>query len=117
MKHLRCLLIPFAALTLVLAGCAKKGVDTSRLEKSFSSGPGESKGAVDEAVRAIKAGDYGAAMASLQQAASQARLTPQQEAAIKDVVAQVQEQMRLAARRAAGEAEKAMGDLKKSLSK
>ena len=102
---------------LTLAGCGKKGVDTSRLEKSFATAQADAKGAADRAVSSIKAGDYAAAMAALQQAAAQAKLTPQQEAAIKDVIAQVQEQLNQAVKKATGDAQKAMGDLQKSLTK
>lgn len=106
-----------AVLALALVGCGKKGVDTSKLEKSFASAQADAKGAVDSAVSSIKAGDHASAMASLQRAAAQAQLTPQQEAALKDVIAQVQEQLQQAVKKAAGDAQKAIGDFQKSLPK
>ena len=99
-------------------GCAKKSsVDTSKLEKSFQSAEPAQKSSVDKAVDAIKAGDYASAMTQLQTAAKKAKLTPEQQQAINDVLAQLQKQMSETVNKAAGEAEKATKDLQKSLPK
>jgi outer membrane protein assembly factor BamD (BamD/ComL family) len=97
--------------TLLSAGCAKKSsVDTGKLESSFQSAEPANKGAADNAMAAIKAGNYQQALTDLQQLAKKAKLTPEQRQAIKDVIAQVQKQ-------ASELANKATGDLQKSLPK
>jgi|SRR5437667_9506176 len=103
---------------VVLAGCSKKSsVNTAPLEKSFASAEPANKTSADKATAAIKAGDYSGAMAELQKLASQAKLTPEQQQAVKDVLAQVQKQLSDAAANMGKSAEKAAGDLQKSLPK
>ncbi|MCC7519569.1 MAG: hypothetical protein IT578_10330 [Verrucomicrobiae bacterium] len=111
--------IPAVVLLFALLsfGCGKKEVDTSRLEKSFAPAQAEVKADVDQAVRLVKSGDYAGALSSLQQAATQAQLTSEQEAAIRDVIAQVQERLSQAVKKAAGDAHHALDDLQKSLPK
>jgi septation ring formation regulator EzrA len=97
-------------------GCGKKsGPDTGRLETSFQSAEPAVKSDVDKAVTAIRAGNYSQAMADLQRVASRAKLTPDQQQAINDVLAQLQKEISAAAKKAAGDAEKAAEDLKRSL--
>jgi outer membrane protein assembly factor BamD (BamD/ComL family) len=116
MRAIRIVLAVLSAVIFTVAGCSKKSsVDTSQLEKSFQSSEPAQKSNADKAVSAIKAGDYAGAMPALQSLARQAKLTPEQQQALKDVMAQVQKQMTEAAGKAAGEAQKAANDLKKSL--
>ncbi len=100
---------------LAVAGCGKKGVSTGKLESSFASAEPATQSDVDKAVTAITAGKYSEAMAYLNKVASKAKLTPEQEAAVKDVIAQVQKQLSAEAGKAAGELEKSADGLKKSL--
>src|SRR5689334_17376292 len=94
MKVMTWTVIALAAVTMAMNGCSKKGnVDTAPLEKSFASAEPANKAGADKAVSEIKAGDYSAAMASLQKLATQAKLTPEQQQAIKDVLAQVQKEL------------------------
>ena len=100
------------------AGCAKKdSVDTAKLEASFSTAEPASKSEVDKAVSAIKNADYSSAMASLQKVASQAKLTPEQQQAVQDVIAQVQKQLGAAVEKAWAEAQKALDNAKQALPK
>jgi hypothetical protein len=107
----------FIALSLVI-GCAKKSeVDTSKLESSFASAEPADKTEMDKAVSSIKAGDYSTGLASLQKLASQAKLTPEQQQAVKDVIAQVQNQLADLGKQAAGEAQKTLDAAKEALPK
>ena len=117
MRSMDWILIGIAAASLVLCGCKKSGVDTAPLEKSFASAEPATKSASDKVVSSIKAGDYSGAMAELQKLAAQAKLTPEQQQAVKDVLAQVQKQLSEAATKVGKEAEKAVGDLQKSVPK
>ena len=107
-----------AAASLLLVGCSKKGnVDTSPIEKSFASAEPSIKTASEKAVSAVKAADYSGALAELQKLGSQPKLTPEQQQAVKDVLGQIQKQISDMAGKAGKEAEKAAGDLQKSLPK
>lgn len=115
MKHLASIVVVALAATIVFTGCAKKGVDTGKLESSFKSAEPATQSSVDKAVSAIKAGNYSEALATLQSVAAKAKLTPEQQQAIKDVIAQVQKQMADAANKAAGDMQKSADSMKKSL--
>ncbi|MDW8310662.1 MAG: hypothetical protein RMK20_14910 [Verrucomicrobiales bacterium] len=115
MKIVHILFAGLAALALVVTGCKKSGVDTSRLESSFKSAEAAAQTSVEEAVTAIKAGDYAGGLAKLKSVADRVKLTPEQEQAIKDVIAQLQQKLGDAAKKAGQEAGKAVEDLQKSL--
>jgi 23S rRNA G2445 N2-methylase RlmL len=104
--------------TLAMAGCGKQGgIDTGSLEKSFKSAEGAVQSSADKAVAAVKSADYSGALAELKSLASNAKLTPEQQQTIKDVMAQVEKAISDAASKAAGEANKAMKDVPKALPK
>ena len=106
------------AAALAVVGCKKGGsVDTSSLEKNFATAEAAAKSGVDKAVTAIKSADYAGALAELKTLAEKGKLTPEQDQAIKDVMAQLQQLVTDAANKVAGEANKAVGDLQKSLKK
>lgn len=106
------------ALTLAVVGCKKgESVDTSPIENAFASAEAATKSAADKAVAAIKSADYAGALTELKTLAEKGKLTPEQEQAIKDVMAKVQQFVTDAANKAAGEANKAVGDLQNSLKK
>lgn len=115
MKRFTWILVGVLAVSLASIGCGKKGVSTSGLESSFKTAEPATQSQVDKAVSAIKAGNYAQATTELQKLAAQAKLTPEQQQAIKDVMAQVQKQMSAQAGQAAKDAGKAADDLKKSL--
>lgn len=118
MKFTNWLITALAATMLVSSGCgSKNNVDTAPLEKSFASAEPANKAAADQAVSAIKTEDYTGAMAQLQKLATQAKLTSEQQQAIKDTLAQVQKQLADAATKASKDGQKAATDLQKSLPK
>ena len=121
MKITKTLVMAAMAATLAFAGCSggnnNSSVDTGKLESSFSSAESATKGAVDKAVAAIKSSDYSSALTELKSLASQAKLTPEQQQAIKDVMAQVQKMVTEAASKAVGEVGKAVENLPNPLKK
>ena len=111
MKKYAWVLLAVMGLSLAIIGCGKKStVDTSRLESSFKSAPPAQQSDVDKAVSAVKAGNYSEAVSDLQKLAGNAKLTAEQQQAIKDTIAAIQKQM-------AEIGNKAASDLQKSLPK
>ena len=101
-----------------LTACSKQGsVEIGKLQSAFASAEPAVKQSVEKAISAIKEQNYAGALAPLQEAASKAKLTPEQEKAVNDVIAQVKEALSKAAGKAAEGAEKAVGDLKNALPK
>jgi hypothetical protein len=106
------------AATLAMTGCTKEGgVNTAALESNFSSAEATLKASADKAVTAIKSADYSGAVAELKKLAENTKLTPEQQQAVKDVIAQVEKAITAAAGKAADDASKAMKDVSKSLPK
>ena len=118
MKRHTWILVTVMALAAAVAGCGKKGgVETSQLEQSFQSAEAPVRTSVNKAVAALKNADYAGAMADLQKLASQAKLTPEQQTAVNDVVEQIKKVIAETASKAAEGANQAIGDLQKSLPK
>jgi prophage DNA circulation protein len=104
--------------TLAMAGCGKQGgIDTGSLQRSFKSAEAAMQTSADKAIAAIKSADYSGALAELKTLASNAKLTPEQQQTIKDVMAQVEQAISDAANKAADAANKAMKDVPKALPK
>jgi len=109
--------VPLIAVSLALGACdSGDKIDTSKLEKSFSSAQPASKSALDDVKTAVQAKDYAKAGAALQRLASISGLTPDQKQAVEDVTAQVKEKVAQKAKEVAKEGEKALGDAQKRLS-
>ena len=118
MKKITATIISFVALALVVTSCGKKDeVSTSALEKSFQSAEAPTQSSVNDAVAAIKSADYAGALAKLQKVAADAKLTPEQQKAVQDVIAQVKTALTASMNKAGEGASKAVGDLQKSLPK
>ncbi len=112
MKRFSWLLVVALASAVVFVGCGKKnGVDTGQLQRSFRSAEPATQSEVDKAVTAVQDGKYSEALAYLNKVASQAKLTPEQEGALKDVIAQIQKQITAAA----GDIQKQADEMQKSL--
>ncbi len=112
------ILAAVAGVTLMLVGCSKQGgIDTAAVEKNFASAEATLKASADKAVAAVKSADYSGAVAELKKLAADAKLTPEQQQAIKDVLAQVEKAITDAANKATAEASKAVGDATKALPK
>jgi molecular chaperone DnaK (HSP70) len=109
MKPIQYLAAIAAAVAFTFAGCSKDGsVDTSKVEASFSSADASTKGDLDQVLTALKSGDFATATAPLQKLAANAKLTPEQQAAAKDLLTQVQEKVKEVAAKATEEATEAM---------
>src|ERR1043165_4418933 len=94
MKLIQTIITGMAVLAFALAGCKKSGgVDTQPLEKNFASAEPAAKSSSDKAVAAIKAGNYSEGLAELGKLAQQAKLTPEQQQAVKDTIEQVKKQL------------------------
>ena len=129
MKTYRWVLTAIAAASLALVGCKKENnVDTAQLEASFKTAEPENKNSADKIVTSIKSSDYSGALAELKTLGSKAKLTPEQQQAIKDNVSQVETAVKDAASKVADDAKKgleklsdgaknAADDAKKALSK
>jgi len=119
MKLRNIILTTLLASTFAVVGCNKQGssVDTTPIEKSFSSADATTKSSADSVVTEIKNANYSGAVADLQKLAANAKLTPEQQQAIKDVMAQVQKALTDTASKAADGASKAASDLQNSLPK
>jgi hypothetical protein len=105
------------AATFAMTGCSKKAgtVDTTPLEKNFQSADPATKSTVDKAVSDIQASNYSGALADLKTLADNAKLTPEQQQAVKDVAAQVEQAFANTAAKAQGQANKSMDGMKKAL--
>jgi len=119
MKLRKIVLTTCIALAFAVVGCSKQSssVDTAPIEKSFSSADPATKSTADTAVTEIKSANYSGALADLQKLAANAKLTPEQQQAVKDVLAQVQKALADTASKAADGANKAASDLQNSLPK
>ena len=131
MKTNSLILTVLAAAAFVVAGCGKQegsaptpptatpaaSVDTSKLTAAFASAEPALKSAVDTAATAIKKADYSGAVTQLQALAGKYKLTDEQQAAVKDVIAAVQKMIADSAAKTASDATKAASDATKVLPK
>lgn len=103
-------------------------VDTSEAERQFANAEPDVKSSFESAAASVRAGNYSEALTKLQQLASNVKLTDQQKQAVRNLLAQLQEKGSALLKDAthgatnvvnqAGDAaNKAVTDLKKSISK
>ncbi len=117
MPSIKLAAVPLIIMCVALGACdSGDTIDTSKVEKSFSSAQPASKQAVDDLKAAVAAKDYAKAGAALQKLAASANLTPDQKQAIQDVTAQVTKKVSEKSKELAKEGEKAVGDMQKRLS-
>ena len=116
MKKFTRIFVVTLSVSLAIVGCARKNhVSTAELQSSFKSSDPAMQSQVDKAVSAVKAGNYSEALTDLQALAKKAKLTPDQQQAIKDTIAAIQKQVSEMANKSAGDAQKAAGDVQKTL--
>ncbi len=97
------------ALVVGMTGCNKnESVDTSKVESSLASADASAKPDLEKAIAAVKAGDYAAATAPLQKLVANAKLTPEQQSAVKDLMSQIVAKTQEAMNKAGSEAADAM---------
>lgn len=122
MRATRAVLVMLMLAGLIAAGCNKNAnstatVNTAPVENSFKSADPATQSSAQKAVSAVKAGDYSTALSELKTLASNTKLTPEQQQAVKDVMAQVQQALTKTASDIQSGASKAASDLKNSLPK
>lgn len=126
MKRLLLTLMTITAAALLgLVGCSKTdsesgagpALDTSKLQAAFSAVASADKAEIEKAITAIKNGDYAGGVASLKAAAANAKFSPEQQQAVKDLLAQAQAKLGAAAGEAVDKAKSAAGDLQKAVGK
>jgi len=116
MKTSGWILVAVMAATLAMVGCTKEGkVDTAAFEQSFKSAEEALQTSADKVVTAVKGGDYSGALAELKTLASNAKLTPEQQQSVKDMMAQVEKLIADLAGKAADAAGKAVDDASKAV--
>jgi len=94
--------------TALAIGCSRHhGVDTGPVVASFKTADPTLKIDADKAVAAIKAGNLPEALTQFQRLAGRAKLSAEQQQAIKDTIAAIQQQMQAAANKSAENAKKA----------
>ena len=131
MKIQTAILTVIAAAAFVVAGCSKQSmepavdnakaalasVDTSGLEKAFASADAGTKAALEPVITAVKNADYAGAVAQLKSLGEKFKLTDDQQAAVKDLIAKAQSAISDLAAKATGDATKAAADVTKALGK
>src|SRR5262249_1492437 len=90
--------LAFAGSTANAAGL----IDTSQLQKAFQAAPSVDKTEGQNAISAIKARNYSAAMTSLGKVAGSTKLTPEQTSAVRNTANQVKSEQVVEAQRSLG---------------
>ena len=100
----------------VVTGCAKKrgGIDVRPLEQSFATAETAIKADVQNAISALNKGHHSEALAYLNKVALRAKLTAEQQEAVKNTVREITDLMKKKAEQAA---KQASDQVKKALEK
>ncbi len=117
MKVSAWLLTAVMATTLALVGCSKPvdTIDPSGLESAFQSAEASVKETADKAIAAIKSSDWAGAVTELKKLAEDAKVTPEQQQAVKDILAKVQGAISGAAGKVVEGADKVVDDAAKAV--
>ncbi len=106
---------------LAVAGCNKPDnqpkVDTAPLENSFKTADPATQNNAQRAIADIKSADYSGALTQLKQMAGNARLTPEQQQAIKNTLSQIEQGFKDTANKVKESANTALNDASKSIEK
>jgi ABC-type enterochelin transport system substrate-binding protein len=90
-------------------------INTRSAEKEFQTAEPEVRAEFDRAVVAVRSGDYSEALDRLKNLATNARLTPEQQESVRDLLGKVQDAVKRGATRAVEGASDALEDVRKSL--
>ena len=120
MKLSAWLLTAVVATTLALVGCSKptdsgSAIDTAALESGFQSAEASVKETADKAIAAIKSSDWAGAVTELKKLAEDAKVTPEQQQAVKDILAKVKGAISDAAGKVVEGADKVVDDAAKAV--
>ena len=99
------------------SGSASVKVDTSKFSAAFQSAAADVKPVAEAVVNTVKGADYSAAIEKLKDLGSKYKITPEQQQAASDLLAQVQKAFSGAATKATEGATKAVNDLGSALKK
>jgi hypothetical protein len=106
------------AFTLAMVSCTKQGsIDITSFEQSFKSAQAAAQTSAEKVVAGIKASEYSGAIAELKTLAGNAKLTAEQQRAVKNLMAQLQKFVEDAAGKVADDASKAVKEVPKALPK
>lgn len=116
MKSITVLLISIITVSLTLVACSKKNsVDTTAFENAFKSAEPAIQTVAEKVVSAVKSADYSGAVTQLTSLAKEAKLTDEQQQAIKDLIGHVQQAIARATSSAANEVNNTTDDLQKTV--
>jgi hypothetical protein len=88
--------------TVLATGCGRyHGIDTANLSSSFKLAEPSLKTEADTAIKAIRDNKLPDALAELQKLAKRAKLSAEQQQAVKDLIVQIQNKMEADAKKAA----------------
>jgi hypothetical protein len=96
---------------------ASANVDTSKFSAAFQAAAADVKPVTDAVVNAVKGADYSSAIEKLKDLGGKYKITPEQQQAVSDLLAQVQKALGGAATKATEGASKAANDLGNALKK
>jgi hypothetical protein len=104
--------------SLAIPGCGNKGrVSTSDLQSSFKAAEPAMQTLVNNAVAAVNSNNYPEALNDLQTLSHKARLTLDQEQALKDTIAAIQNKISSPTNKPAAEPQKLPSELQKLFGK
>jgi hypothetical protein len=90
------------AIVILAVGCGRyHGIDTGNLASSFKTAEPTLKVEADTAIKAIREGKLTDALTELQKLGKRAKLSAEQQQAVKDLIQQVQTKMEADAKKAA----------------
>lgn len=118
MKSFKSLFLTITVAGLTLVACSKKGgVDTSAFESSFKSADAATQSTAEKVTASVKSEDYAGAMSGLQSLSTTDKITPEQQSAVKDLTAKIEDAIKAAGTKMLDDTKKAAGDAASDLTK